>query len=224
LIPAGIFAILLLMTISVRIKKQADRGENAMKAMICEMCNGTNILKQDGVFVCQNCGCKYTLDEARKLIIDGPVEVHGKVSVDGIGSVDNYLKLAKRYEDNEEYDRAVQYYEKAFEVDSLNEEAVSGLERMEQKIPVNITKKRQLSTFIKFIVYIDGEKIAKLSNDETISIPLKPGIHKLVVECSPRPMAGGRGVEGDFNVTPGDDSVDFLCHVNMRNNITVERV
>ena len=34
-----------------------------MKALICEMCNGTNLVKQDGFFVCQNCEVKYSVDE-----------------------------------------------------------------------------------------------------------------------------------------------------------------
>lgn len=50
-----------------------------MKKTTCEMCGGTDILKKDGVFVCQNCGCKYSLEEARKMIIEGNVDVSGSV-------------------------------------------------------------------------------------------------------------------------------------------------
>lgn len=36
-------------------------------AMIkCEMCGSTDIIKQDGVFVCQSCGIKYSPEEAKK--------------------------------------------------------------------------------------------------------------------------------------------------------------
>jgi predicted phosphohydrolase len=38
-----------------------------MKALVCELCNGNDFVKQDGVFVCQFCGTKYTLEEAKKL-------------------------------------------------------------------------------------------------------------------------------------------------------------
>lgn len=41
-----------------------------MKKMICEVCNGSDFLKEDGVFVCQTCGMKYSLDEAKKLVKD----------------------------------------------------------------------------------------------------------------------------------------------------------
>ena len=45
-----------------------------MKRMTCELCGSTNFVKQDGMFVCQDCGCKYTVEEARKLMVevDGP--------------------------------------------------------------------------------------------------------------------------------------------------------
>ena len=31
-----------------------------MKQLTCEMCGGTDLIKQDGAFVCQNCGMKYS--------------------------------------------------------------------------------------------------------------------------------------------------------------------
>lgn len=40
-----------------------------MKRLTCEMCGGTDLVKQDGVFVCQYCGTKYSTEEAKKQII-----------------------------------------------------------------------------------------------------------------------------------------------------------
>lgn len=37
-------------------------------ALTCELCGSTNFLKDQGVFVCQECGCKYTLEEAREIM------------------------------------------------------------------------------------------------------------------------------------------------------------
>lgn len=37
-----------------------------MKQLTCEMCGSTKLIKQDGVFVCQSCGCQYSVEEARK--------------------------------------------------------------------------------------------------------------------------------------------------------------
>ena len=41
-----------------------------MKQIRCEMCGNSDLIKQDGVFVCQFCGAKYTLEEAKKLLIE----------------------------------------------------------------------------------------------------------------------------------------------------------
>ena len=37
-------------------------------AIICEICDSTNLLKQDGVFVCQDCGARYTAEEIKKMV------------------------------------------------------------------------------------------------------------------------------------------------------------
>ena len=37
-----------------------------MKRLTCEMCGSTDLIKQDGAFVCQTCGCKYSIEEAKK--------------------------------------------------------------------------------------------------------------------------------------------------------------
>ena len=50
-----------------------------MKQLICEMCGSADLIKQDGVFVCQTCGCKYSVEEARKMMIEGTVSIDGVV-------------------------------------------------------------------------------------------------------------------------------------------------
>ena len=42
-----------------------------MKQLVCELCGGTDFVKQDGMFVCQSCGTKYSLEEARKMMTEG---------------------------------------------------------------------------------------------------------------------------------------------------------
>ena len=37
-----------------------------MKALQCEMCGSQDLVKDGGVFVCQSCGTKYTVEEAKK--------------------------------------------------------------------------------------------------------------------------------------------------------------
>ena len=68
-----------------------------MKALTCEMCGSTNLIKEDGVFVCQSCGTKYSVEEARKMMVEGTVSVKGMVSIDNSASIDNYLMMAKMH-------------------------------------------------------------------------------------------------------------------------------
>lgn len=53
-----------------------------MRAMQCELCGGTDIVKEDDFFVCQSCGMKYTPENAKKMMIDGVVNIQGTVKLD----------------------------------------------------------------------------------------------------------------------------------------------
>ena len=61
-----------------------------MKAIKCELCGSNEFLKQDGFFTCQSCGTKYTLEEAKKMMIEGTVQVSGIVKVDNSNQVESY--------------------------------------------------------------------------------------------------------------------------------------
>ena len=74
-----------------------------MKALTCEMCGSTDILKQDGVYVCQACGTKYTVEEAKKMMVEGTVEVKGTVTIDTSAEVTNLLELLRREMEMERY-------------------------------------------------------------------------------------------------------------------------
>lgn len=52
-----------------------------MKRLTCEICGSTDLIKQDGVFVCHECGTKYSVEEAKKLMAEGIVEVTKPVDV-----------------------------------------------------------------------------------------------------------------------------------------------
>ena len=39
-----------------------------MKQIVCEMCGGTNFLKESGLFICCECGIKYSVQEAKALL------------------------------------------------------------------------------------------------------------------------------------------------------------
>ena len=95
-----------------------------MKAIVCEMCNSTDIVKQDGFYVCQSCGTKYSVEEAKKLMIDGPVDVSGStVKVDNSDSIEKYLQLARRAREAENSENAEKYYALVLQEDPNNWEA-----------------------------------------------------------------------------------------------------
>ena len=97
-----------------------------MKQFRCEMCGSTELIKQDGLFVCQACGCKYTVEEAKKLMveIEGKVDVSGStVRVDSSEKLNNLLLLAKRARDEKNADEAKRYYEMALIEDPTNWES-----------------------------------------------------------------------------------------------------
>lgn len=66
-----------------------------MKQLICEMCGSSDLIKSEGLFVCQTCGCKYSVEEAKKMMIEGTVSVQGTVKIDNSEEYDNYVRLAK---------------------------------------------------------------------------------------------------------------------------------
>lgn len=74
-----------------------------MGAIKCEICGSSDLLKEGGVFVCQYCGTKYSLEEARKLL--------GTVKIDKSDEIENLKTLALRCLKNEDYKQASKYYE-----------------------------------------------------------------------------------------------------------------
>lgn len=87
-----------------------------MKALTCEMCGSTNLIKQDGVFVCQSCGTKYSIEEARKMMVEGTVDVKGTVTVDNSGSIANYLMMANNADSAGNNSEAESYCNKIIEI------------------------------------------------------------------------------------------------------------
>lgn len=83
-----------------------------MKQLTCEMCGGTDLVKKDGIFVCQTCGTKYSVEDAKKMMIEGVVDVTGStIKVDNSEELINLYKLARRAKDENNSEQAAKYYE-----------------------------------------------------------------------------------------------------------------
>ena len=94
-----------------------------MKQLTCEMCGSTELVKQDGFFVCQTCGTKYSVEEAKKMMIEGTVEVQGTVKIDHSDKIDNYYVLAENAYDSHNFQEAETYCNKIIELDASNYQA-----------------------------------------------------------------------------------------------------
>lgn len=94
-----------------------------MKKLTCEMCGSTDLMKDGGVFVCQVCGCKYTVEEAKKMMVEGTVEVTGTVKVDNSAAIANYLKMAQNAMEADNNEEAENYANKIIELDPQHSEA-----------------------------------------------------------------------------------------------------
>ena len=82
-----------------------------MKAIKCELCGSNDVVKQVGLYVCQHCGTKYSVEEAKKLMIDGTVDVKGTVKVDTSDELKNLYEIARRAKDSDNSENATKYYD-----------------------------------------------------------------------------------------------------------------
>lgn len=94
-----------------------------MKQLTCEMCGSTDLMKQDGVFVCQSCGCKYSVEEAKKMMVEGTVEVQGTVRVDNTAQIQTFLELSQNAYASKNGQSAFDYANKALEIAPQNPQA-----------------------------------------------------------------------------------------------------
>lgn len=95
-----------------------------MKVIKCEMCGSSDLVKQDGVFVCQSCGLKYSTEEIKKLMIEGTVDVSGStVKVDTTDELENLYQIARRAKNDNNKANAAKYYDMIMVKDPTSWEA-----------------------------------------------------------------------------------------------------
>ena len=97
-----------------------------MKKFVCEICDGTDLLKKEGVFICQNCGTKYSAEEVKanmKEVEGDDTSTTVKNSEADKKQVDNLMNLAKNSFDSKNFSKAEEYCNKVIEVDSENYDA-----------------------------------------------------------------------------------------------------
>lgn len=93
-----------------------------MKKIVCELCDGTEFVKEGGMFVCQGCGTKYSAEEAKSMMR----EVEGSVpaGASGLGGnpnqaqIDNILLLAANAYSASNNEETEKYCNRAIELDA----------------------------------------------------------------------------------------------------------
>lgn len=78
-----------------------------MKQIKCNVCGASDLVKEDGLFICQSCGCKYTDNEIKKLYI----QLNESVSIDGVLTLQNLIDNAKQFINLNEFEKAYRTYE-----------------------------------------------------------------------------------------------------------------
>lgn len=138
-----------------------------MKRLTCEMCGSTDIIKQDGVYVCQSCGTKYSVEEARKLMIEGTVEVKGTVKIDNNEQIQNYLTMAQNAFESDNYTEAEKYSNKVIELDGQNGRAwkIKGSSASRQNLGSNVSLEKAFSAWTKACEYATAEEKQQLQKE-----------------------------------------------------------
>ncbi|MDO4492746.1 MAG: CFI-box-CTERM domain-containing protein [Clostridia bacterium] len=144
-----------------------------MKQLTCEMCGGTDLVKDGGVFVCQTCGTKYSIEEAKKMMIEGSVDVSGStVKVDNTGSIENYYKMAESAYESSNQKEAESYCNKIIEIDPQNYKAwfLKGKAAGWQSTLANIRIEESVNCFTKAVDNAPEEKVEEIKKDASKEI------------------------------------------------------
>jgi hypothetical protein len=95
----------------------------ALNKLQCDLCNGTEFTKTDEYFVCDFCRTKYSTEQAKKMMIEGTVEVAGTVQVDRANETANLITLAESSLASGNPSNAFDYANRALEIDVDNSQA-----------------------------------------------------------------------------------------------------
>ncbi|MBR5826179.1 MAG: hypothetical protein IKY78_03735 [Clostridia bacterium] len=99
-----------------------------MKKIVCELCESMEFVKDGGMFICQSCGTKYTLEEAKRMMkeVDGEVSVSAAQAPSADSNkqqIENFLVLAANAFQSCNNKETESYCNKIIELDVTNYKA-----------------------------------------------------------------------------------------------------
>lgn len=130
-----------------------------MKSLKCEICGNTNLLKDDGMFVCQSCGTKYSIEEIKKMININDSKENN--STDNESLIDNYLMMARNAAETGNHTEVVTYCNKVIEINSKNSEAwlLKGTSTGWQSTLASIKLEATLSCYKNALSFANDDKV-----------------------------------------------------------------
>ena len=137
-----------------------------MKKIVCEMCGSSDFAKVDGMFVCQSCGMKYSIDEAKALMVDDGNDAPAPAQptqAPQSSKLDNLRVLAKRAREESNSEEAEKYYKEIMLEDPNDWEA----------------------NFYAIYYAAHNIKIAQIGSAATSVANALPSIIKLMAETEP---------------------------------------
>lgn len=105
-----------------------------MAALQCELCGGKLVGKPGGIFECDSCGMEYSTEWAKAKIqeikgtvkVEGTVQVEGTVKVEGGVNIESLLKRGQLALEDQQWEKATQYFDDALNLDAECAEAYLG--------------------------------------------------------------------------------------------------
>lgn len=151
-----------------------------MNRLTCEMCNSTDVVKQDSFFVCQSCGTKYSVEEAKKMMIEGTVDVSGStVKVDDSEELKKMYQAARNARKNGDDETAIKHYENISAKDPNSWEAMFYLVILKTN---SITNGEIESSAIKIMNIVDN--IIQLIKENIVDdAEQKEAVEEVVSQC-----------------------------------------
>ena len=82
-----------------------------MKKIVCEMCECTQFVKEGDLFVCQGCGCKYSPEEAKKMMIEVEGEEPITAPMENTDELKRLYQAARNARETSDDASALKHYE-----------------------------------------------------------------------------------------------------------------
>lgn len=144
-----------------------------MKTIVCEVCGNSNLAKQDGVFVCQSCGTRYSAEDVKNLLVEIAEESASNAYAmpDNSAQLSKFVDMAEVAIKAENLKEAVEYANKALEIDNKHYYAyyLKGLSIAYQTSVVNPRFEEGIKYMLVGIDYVSQDKKADLQELITTS-------------------------------------------------------